>query len=143
MKNGDIGALSKVDFITIHLNNKKYVVLEYSLNNSLIKKGYFVEIEAGTKCSLYSKKYKTLQEAQKAKSTFHPPTPAMFLNHTDVYLKFAHKKPQKIKLTKKKVLNSFDSNYTSLLKKFVKDNKLDLSKLEGLITLLKHYNQID
>lgn len=142
MANGEIGELSKVEFISLFLNNEKYIVQNFVNSDGKTTKGYFIEIETGKNCSIYSRKLKILQQAEEAKSTFHPPTPAKFLEQNNIYVKFNEKTPKKIRLNRKKVLDSFE-NHNKALKEFTKTEKLNLNKLDGLISLVRYYNNIE
>lgn len=139
--NKSIGALNKVGFLTIDLNQKKYTALDYRNEDGKIEKGYFIEIVQDSTCSLYRREVKTLQEEQAAKSTFHPPTPAKFLEDTHHYLKFGRNEPKKIKLSKKKIFKSFPKMEDEL-KGFAKKEKLNTATEDGIIELVKYYNSI-
>lgn len=139
--NGDIGSLKKVEFLTIELENKRYSTINYTNQNGKTDKGYFIELVVDSTCSLYEKKVRRLQEAKEAKSTFHPPTPARFLDDTHYYLKFEGNGLKKIKLNKKKVLNTFP-NHVDELKRFAKKEKLNLSTEPDFIKLVTYYNSL-
>jgi len=140
-QNDGIGVLNKVDFLTIELNGKKYSTLSYRNVDGKIEKGYFIELISDDQCSLYRRDIKELQEAAEAKSTFHPATPAKFLDDTHYYLKFGSEEPKKIKLSKKKVFEFFPKMEEEL-KKFAKKEKLNTETEAGIIELVKQYNSV-
>jgi hypothetical protein len=134
--------INKADYIRVILNNKNYVTLNYAKNNGSIEKGFFIEKVKGTHGSLFLKRHKTVRQGQEAKTSFHKNTPPTFIDHEAYFLKFADNQPLKIKLKKTKILNAFPDK-TDALKKYVKQEALNLETEAGLISLVEHYNGLN
>lgn len=134
--------LSKVDEISILLENEKYVVLNYEADTNTIKKGFFIEKNSGSHNRLFLKKSKTIKQGTEAKTSFHKSSPPSFVDHEDYFLKFGNNAPVEVKLKKNKILNAFPDKY-DILKKYVSKENLKLETEQELILLSKYYNTLD
>jgi hypothetical protein len=137
-----IGILQKADYLRVHLDDDVYRPLNYIAGDGDIRKGYFIEEMAGEKASLFLRKYKTLKQGKEAQTSFHQATPPEFISHEDYYLKFGNNSPEKVKLTRKSILKSFPK-HTDKLKKFYKNENVDINTEAGLKRLIAHYNSLD
>lgn len=137
-----INNINKIDDISVTLKNDKYVILNYQEDDNTIKKGFFIEKKNDNNASLYLRKYITIKPAKEAKTSFHTPSPASFIEHEDYFLKFSENAPIEVKLKKNKVLNSFPDNI-NLLKKYVSKENLSLDNEKDLIKLIEYFNTLD
>ncbi|MEP2058410.1 MAG: hypothetical protein ABJJ05_11425 [Maribacter litoralis] len=137
-----INVIGKIDDLSIDLVNEKYVVLNYVDDHSVIKKGFFIEKSAGTKCSLFLKKFKSIKLGKEAKTSFHKSTKPVFIEHKAYYLKFGQNLPVEVKLKKNKIVKIFPEK-ANIIKKYIIGNDLDLDSESDLILLINFYNTLE
>ena len=126
LKNSDIIAT---------INKKEYVFLEYDEENIKNKKGYMIRLYSGNNYSLYQKKIKIFKEAKKTKAGITESQPPRYASKTDFYIQTTDQKPQLIKISKKSLMNFFETK--SEVKNFIKKNKIKVGKIESIISVIE------
>lgn len=127
--------LLKNSDVIAKINKKEYVFLEYDEEDIKNKKGYMIRLYIGNNYSLYQKKVKIFKEAEKTKAGITESQPPRYISKTDFYIQTRDQKPQLIKISKKRLIDFFENQ--SEIKEFIKRNKLKVSKIESIISIIE------
>ena len=127
--------LLKNSDVIAKINKKEYVFLEYDEEDIKNKKGYMIRLYIGNNYSLYQKRIKIFKEAEKTKAGITESQPPRYISKTDFYIQTRDKKPQLIKISKKRLIDFFENQ--SEIKEFIKKNKLKVSKIESIISIIE------
>lgn len=127
--------LLKNSDVIAKINKKEYVFLEYDEEDIKNKKGYMIRLYIGNNYSLYQKKVKIFKEAEKTKAGITESQPPRYISKTDFYIQTRDQKPQLIKISKKRLIDFFENQ--SEIKEFIKKNKLKVSKIESIISIIE------
>ena len=127
--------LLKNSDVIAKINKKEYVFLEYDEEDIKNKKGYMIRLYIGNNYSLYQKRIKIFKEAEKTKAGITEPQPPRYISKTDFYIQTRDQKPQLIKISKKRLIDFFENQ--SEIKEFIKKNKLKVSKIESIISIIE------
>lgn len=127
--------LLKNSDVIAKINKKEYVFLEYDDEDIKNKKGYMIRLYSGNNYSLYQKKVKIFKEAEKTKAGITESQPPRYISKTDFYIQTRDQKPQLIKISKKRLIDFFENQ--SEIKEFIKKNKLKVSKIESIISIIE------
>ena len=136
--NGTIGALKKTSFFTLKLNGSTYKVFDYINKDQKLSNGYFALIIDNDSISLLRRDVKVFQEGKPAKTTFHPPTPAKFLDETAYYLKFPDRPALEVPSKKKDFISLFKNNQNDI-SAFIKQNRLKTNNQADLEKIVEFY----
>ncbi|WP_157473352.1 hypothetical protein [Eudoraea adriatica] len=131
--------LLKRENIEVILNGKKYQVLFYNFKNK-IAKGYFNPLNEG-EVVLYLQPKKRLSMAEAPDNGYDDLAPAKYENKFEYYLKNGDKPITKVEINRKAILNQLGDRREAI-KRYIKENKLRLSKLEDVIEVLNYYNGV-
>ncbi len=121
------------------INNKEYHYLSYS-DEKEVNEGYFILVSKDLKNHLYLRKTIRFNPGRPAKDSFREAIPPSFKNIN----RFYYKKGRilfPLSVKKKGILNQF-SNKKNELKKFIKDESIDLKNEKDMIKLLKYYESL-
>lgn len=129
--------LLKRENIEVILNGKKYKVLYYYFKNK-IAKGYFNPLNEG-EVVLYLQPKKRLTMAEAPANGYDDLAPAKYENKFEYYLKKGDKPITKIEIGRKDILNQLGDRKEAI-KSYIKENKLNLRKVEHVIEVLNYYN---
>ena len=127
--------LLKNSDVIAKINKKEYVFLEYDEKDIKNKKGYMIRLYIGNNYSLYQKRIKIFKEAEKTKAGITESQPPRYISKTDFYIQTRDQKPQLIKISKKRLIDFFENQ--SEIKEFIKKNKLKVSKIESIISIIE------
>lgn len=127
--------LLKNSDVIAKINKKEYVFLEYDEKDIKNKKGYMIRLYIGNNYSLYQKRVKIFKEAEKTKAGITESQPPRYISKTDFYIQTRDQKPQLIKISKKRLIDFFENQ--SEIKEFIKKNKLKVSKIESIISIIE------
>ena len=127
--------LLKNSDVIAKINKKEYVFLEYDEEDIKNKKGYMIRLYIGNNYSLYQKRIKIFKEAEKTKAGITESQPPRYISKTDFYIQTRDQKPQLIKISKKRLIYFFENQ--SEIKEFIKKNKLKVSKIESIISIIE------
>lgn len=127
--------LLKNSDVIAKINKKEYVFLEYDEEDIKNKKGYMIRLYIGNNYSLYQKKVKIFKEAEKTKAGITESQPPRYISKTDFYIQTRDQKPQLIKISKRRLIDFFENQ--SEIKEFIKKNKLKVSKIESIISIIE------
>jgi hypothetical protein len=127
--------LLKNSDVIAKINKKEYVFLEYDEEDIKNKKGYMIRLYIGNNYSLYQKRIKIFKEAEKTKAGITESQPPRYISKTDFYIQTRDQKPQLIKISKKRLIDFFENQ--SEIKEFIKKNKLKVSKIESIISIIE------
>lgn len=94
-----------------------------------------IRLYSGNNYSLYQKKIKIFKEAKKTKAGITESQPPRYASKTDFYIQTTDQKPQLIKISKKSLMNFFETK--SEVKNFIKKNKLKVGKIESIISVIE------
>ena len=130
------GTLLKDPAAVVEIGAKTYVF--FSEGTSPKKAGYFELISEEANGSLYKKYGVNYIDAVKGKDTYTADKPARFKNEVTYYLVDNNTKFTALPQNKRKILEAF-GNKESEMKKYVKANKLNLSKEKDLSKAITHY----
>ena len=122
------------------INEKEYVFLLYDEKDIKNKKGYMIRLYSGNNYSLYQKKAKIFKEAEKTKAGITESKPPRYASKTDFYIQKRDQKPELIKISKKSLINFFENQ--SEIKKFIKEIKLKVGKIESIISIIEFADKI-
>ena len=127
--------LLKNSDVIAKINKKEYVFLEYDEKDIKNKKGYMIRLYIGNNYSLYQKRIKIFKEAEKTKAGITESQPPRYISKTDFYIQTRDQKPQLIKISKKRLIDFFENQCE--IKEFIKKNKLKVSKIESIISIIE------
>lgn len=139
LKDNEIYAIAlnnKISRITI--GNKSFLYTGFK--NEDIRDGDFFEIIVDDTCKLLLRRTAKFVKAQKAEA-YKQPEPAKYEIREAYYLKRGKNPAFYIKTRKKYILNKLSDKETQL-KKYIKSEKLRLSRRGDLIKLIIYYNNI-
>jgi hypothetical protein len=130
MQRSEILLLKNSDVIAT-INDQEYVFLLYDEKDIKNKKGYMIRLYSGNNYSLYQKKAKIFKEAEKTKAGITESKPPRYASETDFYIQ---------KRDQKSLINFFENQ--SEIKKFIKENKLKVGKIESIISVIEFADKI-
>lgn len=131
--------LLKRENIIVILDGITYEVKLYSFKNKLAK-GYFNPLNTG-EVVLYLQPKKRLVYAEAPDNGYDDLNPAKYEVKFEYFLKKGDQPITKIELGKKDIFYHL-SDRSEDVKSFVRSNKLKLSKVEDIISLLNYYNGV-
>ena len=139
LEDKDVYALIKSLNIYAVINNKEYHYLSYA-DEDEINEGYFVLVSKELKNHLYTRKSKRFKPGRPAKDSFREAIPPSFKDiHQFYYKKGRVLYPLSNK--KKGILDQF-SDKKSELKKYLKDENIDLKDEKDVLKLLQYYESM-
>ena len=83
---------------------------------------------------------KIFKEAEKTKAGITESKPPRYASKTDFYIQKRDQKPELIKISRKSLINFFENQ--SEIKKFIKENKLKVAKIESVISIIEFADKI-
>jgi hypothetical protein len=132
------GALIKDPSIYVKINTDIHVFFPYEGSNE--KGGYFNLLAEGKTYSLYKKTKAVFKEPVEAKSSYQSNTPASFEKSTTYYL-MQNGTLLELPTNKNKLLKALDLKKEEI-KKYVKDNNLDVDKEGDLIKVVTYFDSL-
>lgn len=139
--NGSLGALKKASFFIIKMNGSTYRVFEYKNEKQKLVDGYFKLLLDNEKGKLLRRDVKLFQEGKPSRTTFHPPTPAKFVDKVEFYLKFPNQSVVEIP-SKKKAFVSLFENHRDKVDDFIKKERLKINNQDDLVKIVKYYHSL-
>jgi len=136
-----IMSLSKIDGTKIILTGKTFVLRSLKSENST-SKNYYQELTENGRLRLYKKYYKKFVEAKKSKSSYGSDKPAKFELITSYFFEKSGSKDLELFKLKKKDILLLMKDKSSDIKKYLKNEKLKLSKEQDLVKLFDYYNSL-
>jgi hypothetical protein len=118
----------------------KYVVFDYTLDENNMN-GYLEVLVSDSTVSLFKKDIVKFIRAQKANSGYEKAAPAGYKKGKDRYL-ISIKNSTIISFNKKKDLLKLFPDHKNDIEKFIKSDKIKLSKERDLVKLVNHINTI-
>jgi len=109
-------------------------------NKRSTDEGYFILISKGEKVDLYLRKTKTFIDAQPAKDAYHQAVKATFKDFEAYYYKTG--RVLILLPTKKKDILEQLSDHESEIKKYLKEEKINLKDEDDLIKLMNYYGTL-
>lgn len=116
----------------------KYVVFDYTFDGAK-KNGYLEVLLSNSVISLFKKEVINFRPAQKPATGYDQPKPPAFKKARDRYL-ISNKKGEINSFIKKKDFLNFFPDKKTDIEKFIKSNKIKLTKEKDLISLIKYVN---
>lgn len=137
----DLYGLIKSLNIYAKIRGKEYHYEIYTEDNKKsTDEGYFILISKGAKVNLYLRKTKSFIDAIPAKDTFRKEEKATFKDYEDYYYKTG--RVLILLPTKKKDLLEVLSDHETEIKKYLKEEKINLKNEGDLIKLMKYYGTL-
>ncbi len=137
-KKSKYGALMKDPSIYVKIANDIFVFIPY--NDSNEKGGYFNIIADGKNYDLYKKTTSVFKEPRKAKSSYDSDTPPSFEKTTKYYL-VENGVFFELPKSRSRILKAMDLKKNEV-KKYVKENNLDVFKEADLIKVFTYYDSL-
>jgi hypothetical protein len=131
--------LKRDEDIYVRILNDVYVYMKPSSNE--IVSGYFKVIYEGEKYHLYQKLTKEFIEGKKAINSVARDVPPTYKGDEELYLVPVDGTPIELSGSKNRKLKAFPSNNKEL-KKYIKENKLNINKDYSLKKLVAYYNTL-
>lgn len=136
-KDGKISGLFKRPYLSAIINNDNFTIQNFQTDAGQ-KVGYFQTLVTGP-VSLYAKKTKLYSPGKKATSTYTKDVPPTFTDEIDYFILNTNELVlQKIKLKTKSIIELLGEDVK--LKKFAKENEIEIKKENDLIKLINYYN---
>lgn len=126
--------------LSCDIDKEKFVYTKYFNQKEIIQEGYLIKLNSLQKYTLYQKKSKIYKEGRKAATSMHPNYPPKFEDKHDYYLGTNNEFPRYFKLSKKELTELFGAKKASVIKDFVKRNKIKSTNKEDLIKLVEYLN---
>ena len=137
-KKSKYGALMKDPSIYVKIGNDIYVFIPY--NDSNEKGGYFNIIADGKTHDLYKKTTSVFRGPQKAKSSYDSDTPPSFEKATKYYL-VENGVFFELPKSRSRILKTMDLKKDEV-RKYVRENNLDVFKETDLIKVFTYYDSL-
>jgi hypothetical protein len=151
----DMEVIQSSDTLIMNKNNRNYVIkqnkgnityriLQYDESKSDDKLGYYVELTKGTNVKLYRKDRKKFVESKQASYNGNlGGTSAKFKKQKSEFYVEYNGSGEAVKLPKKKkaMIKAF-AGKESAVKKFIKENKIKVTKEEDLVKLIDYVNSL-
>lgn len=138
IKDGKIYFLSKTENQIINFINLNRIFTVQKLDGKL----QYLEINYKGKKSLYTKQRIEFKEGQVAKTQFETSKKAKFIQNKDInYITKNNDDLVKLPKGKKDFYAIFD-NQSSIIKKYMKKEKLNRKKIKDVVRILKYYNSL-
>tara|TARA_A100001391_G_C4984456_1_gene256292 strand:+ start:190 stop:894 length:705 start_codon:yes stop_codon:yes gene_type:complete len=131
-------ALLKSPDIFVRILNDIYVFIP--LNGSNEKGGYFKILNDGKTYDLYKKDKAEFRQARKAQTSYQQDTPPSFVMQTTYYL-VKDGNFLEMPNSKSRILKMMDSK-KSEMKKYIKENDIDLDKEADLIKTIAYFDSL-
>ncbi len=128
--------LTKSPDIYVKILNDIFVFVPYQ--GGIENGGYFKVINEGQQMDLYLKMEKKFTPKKKSANSLVRSVPAKFKDESTYYIVTKTGKFYQMPKSKSKKFNVFGEN-KDLVKKYVKDNDLDMDNEKDLISVLKYY----
>lgn len=132
------GALIKSPDIFVKMFRDIYVFVPYEGSND--KGGYFNVLSDGKTYDLYKKTKATFREPQKAQTSYQRDSPPSFPKTVTYYL-VQNGTFLEMPSNKSKILKMMDSK-KSEMKKYIKDNNIDLDKEADMIKTISYFDSL-
>jgi hypothetical protein len=132
------GALIKSPDIFVKMFRDIYVFVPYEGSND--KGGYFNVLSDGKTYDLYKKTKATFREPQKAQTSYQRDSPPSFPKTVTYYL-VQNGTFLEMPSNKSKILKMMDSK-KSEMKKYIKDNNIDLDKEADLVKTIAYFDSL-
>lgn len=137
-KNGKAYYMNKKEDTKIHFTNKNITYKTYPYKNNL---GYYVVHNSG-KIELLTKQVVSYIPPKPAASSYQKDKPADFKRESDThYIKFEDNSIVEIPTKKKSFLKIFKDK-SDTVKKYTKENKINIKKVENLKKLVVYLNTL-
>ncbi|WP_273565793.1 hypothetical protein [Maribacter halichondriae] len=139
-QNGDTFYLRKSPDVTAEIGGIRYEFVAY-LNHGNLKSGYMTPLNQGNTV-LYLRSTKILIPPRRPQHGYDLPKPPKFESRMEYYLKQKNR-PAKalLNLSRKEVFAVLWDKYSEL-RKYAKQNKLDMRSQEEVIQVLKYYDTL-
>lgn len=135
-----IRALGKDKKINVMVGNQPMSFKTFIDKSGATKNGYLTLVQDGT-YKLYKRLNVSFKEEQKAPNSFVKGKPARFTQSTEYYLESEDgMRIDFLELSKKKLLKLVNSEKQSMLKTFLKDEKIDLKEERDLNKVIQFLN---
>ncbi|WP_432412665.1 hypothetical protein [Rasiella sp. SM2506] len=125
--------------IYVRILNDVYVYMKPTTDD--VKSGYFKVLHEGEKYHLYEKLTKEFIEGKKAINSVAQDVPPTYKGDEELYLVPVNGAPIELSGSRNRKLKSFPS-HNKQLKKYVKENKLNINKDYSLEKLVAYYNTL-
>ncbi|SNR28971.1 hypothetical protein SAMN04488009_0866 [Maribacter sedimenticola] len=139
-ENGSVRTLLRRENIIANIDGTMYMVRNYK-SMGQIKAGYFNPLNEGY-TRLLLKPKKIFLQAENPENGYDVYKPAKYMDVSLYYIQQGDHPAIEIKLNKKSVLKLLGGNSDNL-KKYIKQNDLNLRLQEDIIRLLNYYNTLD
>jgi hypothetical protein len=137
--NSEARLLTKSSDVFVKINKTIFIFALY--NGSIEGGGYFQVIFEGEKYSFYKKLIKKLTPAKKAKTSITTDTPAIFTDKIIYFIVTKNGKYYEFPSSKSKKIKVFGSK-KEIIKKYIKENKLNLNKEEDLKKTIQYFDSL-
>lgn len=127
-------------YIKVIIDGKIYEILEY-FEEGETKLGYFNTLSFG-KTQLFFRSHKIVVVENNGAKQQNGEIYAHYKDVSDYYLKIEGRPAQKIKLSKKGIVNNFEVKTRKLLEFASKNQDLNLNKEKDVIRLLEYYDTL-
>ncbi|HBC05412.1 MAG TPA: hypothetical protein PKH16_15630 [Aequorivita sp.] len=131
-------ALIKSPDIFVKIINEIYVFVPFNGSNE--KGGYFNVLNDGKTYDLYKKTKAEFREPRKAQTSYQQDTPPSFVKATTYYL-VKDGSFLEMPNSKSKILKMMDSKKNEM-KKYIKDNNIDLDKEADLVKTIAYFDSL-
>tara|TARA_Y100001933_G_scaffold43527_1_gene40887 strand:+ start:4443 stop:5207 length:765 start_codon:yes stop_codon:yes gene_type:complete len=135
-------ALHKSPAISCEIKGQRVVYLEYQNKDGSLSEGYLFRYFEGPSYSFYVKHAKIFKEAKQAKTSLQVSFPHRFVDDEQFYIKLADGVPTFTKPQKNQLLEIFGKNNERAVKRFIKENRLNLSNIDDMVKLVAYANAL-
>lgn len=142
MDDKDIMELKKERDVKVLLSNKRYKIYHYISPEGEPAKGYFEILEDGDRVDFLRKYFRTFEQGERAKTSFHVEKKPRFESNEEYYLYFNNENvPVEIKKLKKKYVTGILEDNGIEVDDYIKEADLDLDEEGDVIKLVQYLNK--
>ncbi|PHS66993.1 MAG: hypothetical protein COB12_04850 [Flavobacterium sp.] len=139
-ENSKARVLTKSSDVFVKINKTIFIFALY--NGSIEEGSYFQVLFEGEKYNFYKKLIKKLTPAKKAKTSITTDTPAIFTDKIIYFIVTKDGKYYEFPSNKNKKIKVFGSKKETI-KKYIKENKLNLNKEEDLKKTIQYFDSLE
>ena len=119
----------------------KYIYQSFVNEKGEKEEGYLIALYEGDSYSLYKFLQVKFTEAKPAANSMVSPTPSKFTQFTEYFFNNSQEPISSLPSKKNKLLAKFNTEHASLVKEFIKEEKINLSSETDLIRLMAFIDQ--
>ncbi|MFD1293550.1 hypothetical protein ACFQ5N_06860 [Lutibacter holmesii] len=141
--NNQISFIKKLTDLTATINNETYTLKSFYTKEDIVESGYLIELYITDSLKLYKQTKKVFKEGRVAQTSLTTSTPPKLVDYIYYYIQLNETVlPQKIKKSKKEISSIFPTHKTEI-KKYLKENNVNIKNEASIIALCKYYSSLN